>query len=86
MSRKWNSLIRIAETDSFAKSYTVSGVAQTNANGDDFFGLDVAVNKWTDELNYRRAEKLWENIESGRVKASTEDLDNGSPGTGNSEY
>ena len=84
-SRLWNSLIRIAEVDSFAKSYKVSGVEQTNANGDNFYGFNIVVNKFVDEPIYRRAEKLYAAIETGAVKASTDGLDEGET-KGSTEY
>lgn len=84
-SRKWNTLIRIAEVDSFAKSYTLNGVAQQNNNGDEFFGMDVTVDGWVNENTYHRAEGLWKMIESGKVKVSTEGMDDGATG-GSTEY
>lgn len=86
-SRLWNSLIRIAETDSFAKWYRVQGVTQTNANGDEFYGFNISVGQFVDEPVYRRAEKLYAAIESGTVKASTEGLDETEAAPkGNGEY
>lgn len=73
VSRKWNTLIRIAEVDSFAKMYKMSGVMQTNANNEDFYNFEIApLPGFVDEQLYNRAEKLWEMIQKGAVKASTE--------------
>ena len=80
-SRKWNSLIRIAEVDSFAKSYKVSAVTQTNAKNQDYFGFDVAPFSFVTEPVYRRAEKLWGMIEAGQVTVSTENQDTAAAGS-----
>lgn len=71
-SRKWNSLIRISEADSFAKAYKMSAVALKNAANQDYFGLDVSGGVWVPEDVHARGEKLWKQVEAGAVKASTE--------------
>jgi hypothetical protein len=72
MSRKWNSIIRIAEVDSFAKLYKITGVTLTNAKNQEFYGFDVIQAGFVTEAVYRRAEKLWSTIEAGGVSVSTE--------------
>lgn len=71
-SRKWNSLIRISEMDSFAKSYRVTAVEQRNADNQKYYGFDVENHAFVDEDVYKRAEVLWGQVEAGTVKVSTE--------------
>lgn len=71
-SRKWNSLIRIAGVDSFARSYNLFAVTQTNANNQDYWGFDVSNDAFVSEDVYRRAEILWAQINDGQVKVNTD--------------
>ena len=71
-SRKWNSLIRITELDSFAKWYKISAITATNAQNQEYHTFDVANGGFVSEELYRRAEKLWAQVESGEAKVSTE--------------
>ena len=71
-SRKWNSLIRIAGVDSFAKSYNLFAVTQTNAMNQDYWGYDVSNDAFVAEDVYRKAETLWSQINDGQVKVNTD--------------
>jgi hypothetical protein len=71
-SRKWNSLIRIAAVDSFAKSYYLTAVQQTNAMNQDYWGYDVSNDGFVTEDVYRRAEALWSQINEGQVRVNSD--------------
>ena len=71
-SRKWNSLIRITEVDSFASWYKLSAVTATNANNQEYYSFDVNIGGYVSEEVYRRAEALWSRIDAGEIKVSTE--------------
>lgn len=67
VSRKWNTLARIAGGDRFSHVYRVSGVSETNNDGDEYQNLTVALAGFPSEATYRAAEALYENITSGGV-------------------
>lgn len=71
-SRKWNSLIRMHEVDSFARFYRLMAVQQTNANNQDYWGFDVQNGSFVDEPTYRKAESLWSQVNEGQVKVNTD--------------
>lgn len=71
-SRKWNSLIRITELDSFAKWYKIVAVTANNAQNQEYHTFDVANGGFVSEELYRRAEKLWAQVEAGEAKVSTD--------------
>lgn len=74
-SRKWNSLIRLAGGDSFSRVYKLSGVEQTNANNDTFYGFDVANAGFPTEAVYNRAEELYNAVSEGRATAQHDEDD-----------
>jgi hypothetical protein len=69
VSRKWNSLIRIANGDSFSRAYKISAVADKNKQNQDFFNFSVAPAGFPTEPVYRKAEAMYKAISSGTVKA-----------------
>jgi len=69
-SRKWNSLIRLAGGDSFSRVYRLSGVNVQNANGDEYYTIDVANAGFPTEELYRRAEALYDAVSAGKAKVS----------------
>lgn len=88
VSRKWNSLIRIANGDSFSRVYRISAVEDSNKQNQKFYNFGVAQAGFPTEAAYRKAEKMYEAISSGKVRADrTEEA--GSEGAnrgGDSEY
>jgi len=74
-SRKWNSLIRLAGGDSFSRVYKLTGVEQTNANNDTFYGFDVANAGFPSEEIYNRGEKLYNAVSEGRATAQHDEDD-----------
>lgn len=69
MSRKWNSLIRIAGGDSFSRVYKISSIFEKNAAGQEYCNLAVAVMGYPEEAAYRRAESLYKSVVSGEATA-----------------
>jgi hypothetical protein len=69
VSRKWNSLIRLANADSFARVYRLSAVEDKNNKNQSFYNLNVAQAGFPSEAVYRRAEKMYEAIVKGHVVA-----------------
>jgi hypothetical protein len=68
VSRKWNSLIRMNEGDSFSRVYRISAVSEKNNKNQDYFNLAVATAGFPNLEVYQRAEKLYEAITSGAVQ------------------
>lgn len=66
-SRKWNSLIRLSQTDSFAKAYKIGTVVEKNSKNQDYHNFSIAALGFVPEEVYNRAEKLYEAIKSGSV-------------------
>lgn len=74
-ARKWNSLIRLTQHDSFAKRYEISAVQEKNSNGDDYWNIAVKPLGFVDENQYKSAEELYRVIESGGVVADRSQAD-----------
>lgn len=68
ISRKWNSMIALSGDDSFARKYTVEGVQDQNANGDDYYNLKVSGGGFVTKDIYTEAEKLYLFLKSGSAK------------------
>lgn len=78
VSRKWNSLIRIANGDSFSRAYRLSAVEDMNKQNQKFFNFGVAAAGFPSEAVYRKAEQMYKSIASGTVRADrSEDVDAG---------
>lgn len=84
VSKRWNSLIRMSNTDSFARAYKLSSVTETNARNESYFNYNVTPLGYVAKEIYERAEKLYETIRSGNVKVSN-DYDS-EPVVADSEY
>jgi len=69
VSRKWNSLIRLANGDSFSRVYRLSAVEDKNNKNQSFYNFAVAVAGYPSEAVYRRAEKMYEALVQGRIVA-----------------
>jgi len=66
-SRKWMSLVRMTEQDSFARSYTIESVADQSPKGK-FANYSVRVGNYVTEDVYKAAEALYNTIAEGEVK------------------
>lgn len=81
VSRKWNSLIRIANGDSFSRVYKIKAVADKNKQNQDFFNFDVSSAGFPAEAIYRKAEAMYKQIASGSVRADRS-VDTSEPAAG----
>lgn len=70
VSKRWNSLIRLTNTDSFSRAYKLSSVVETNARNESYYNFNVTPLGFVTKEVYERAEKLYETIRSGNVKVS----------------
>lgn len=70
VSKRWNSLIRLTNTDSFSRAYKLSSVTETNARNESYYNFNVTPLGFVTKEVYERAEKLYETIRSGNVKVS----------------
>lgn len=87
VSRKWNSLIRLANGDSFSRVYRLSAVEDTNNKNQKFYNFGVAQAGFPAEAVYRRAEKMYEAIVKGHVVADRgSDMSGGEGGGSSGEY
>lgn len=85
VSRKWNSLIRIANGDSFSRVYKLSAVADKNKQNQDFYNFSVAPAGFPTEAAYRKAEEMYKAMMAGSVRADRSQDDSERP-SGSGEY
>ena len=85
VSKRWNSLMRLSNTDSFSRAYKLSATTETNARNESYFNFNVAALGFVNKDLYERAEKLYETIRSGNVKVSN-DYDGEVTEVADSEY
>lgn len=86
VSRKWNSLIRMTDMDSFARVYEVSGISEKNANNQDFFNFSVVQKGFSGEGVYKVAEKLYEAIKAGQRQVNRDTVEEDLSGQPSGEY
>jgi hypothetical protein len=72
VSKRWNSLMRLTNTDSFSRAYKLSATTETNARNESYFNFNVTALGFVNKELYERAEKLYETIRSGGVKVSND--------------
>ena len=72
VSKRWNSLMRLTNTDSYSRAYKLSAVTETNARNESYFNFNVAALGFVNKELYERAEKLYETIRAGGVKVSND--------------
>jgi len=72
VSKRWNSLMRLSNTDSFSRAYKLSATTETNARNESYFNFNVAALGFVNKELYERAEKLYETIRTGAVKVSND--------------
>lgn len=85
VSKRWNSLMRLSNTDSFSRAYKLSATTETNARNESYFNFNVAALGFVNKELYDRAEKLYETIRTGAVKVSN-DYDGEVTEVADSEY
>mgnify|MGYP003648082307 CR=1 FL=1 len=85
VSKRWNSLMRLTNTDSFSRAYKLSAITETNARNESYFNYNVTPMGFVQKEVYERAEKLYETIRQGGVKVSA-DYDGEVAATAESEY
>lgn len=72
VSKRWNSLMRIAEDDCFTRVYKVTAVVEQNAKGDKFQNINISNAGYAPEAVYLKAEKLYAQISKGGVVVSND--------------
>lgn len=72
VSKRWNSLMRLTDTDSFSRAYKLSSVVETNARNEQYHNFNVTSLGFVPKDVYDRAEKLYEVISKGGVKVSAD--------------
>ena len=85
VSKRWNSLMRLSNTDSFSRAYKLSATTETDARNESYFNFNVAALGFVNKELYERAEKLYETIRTGAVKVSN-DYDGEVTEVADSEY
>ena len=85
VSKRWNSLMRLTNTDSFSRAYKLSATTETNERNESYFNFNVAALGFVNKELYERAEKLYETIRTGAVKVSN-DYDGEVTEVADSEY
>lgn len=73
VSRTWNSLIRLAGGDSFARVYAIGSAVETNKSNEKYHNLTVKMVGFPTEPEYRRAENLYMAISAGQVKVNRDE-------------
>jgi len=72
VSKRWNSLIRMTNTDSFSRAYKLSATTETNARNESYFNFNITPLGFVPKALYDRAEKLYETVRTGSVKVSND--------------
>jgi hypothetical protein len=85
VSKRWNSLVRLAGGDSFSRIYKLHSVTETNARNESYHNFGIAPVGFVSEEVYKRAESLYDTIKSGSVKVSA-DYDDGAGAAAETEY
>lgn len=86
VSKRWNSLIRMTQTDSFARAYKLGAATETNARNESYANFSITPLGFVNKEVYERAEKLYETIRAGGVKVSNDYDDNVAEAGVESEY
>lgn len=66
ISRQWNSLVRMAGGDRFARAYRIGTAMEKNKNGEDYLNFTVAQLGFPNKAIYTKAEELYKLMEAGR--------------------
>jgi hypothetical protein len=68
VSRKWNSLVRMAGGDSFSRVYRMSTVSEKNNKNQDFYNLSIAAAGFPTKALFDKAVRLYEGISAGTIQ------------------
>jgi hypothetical protein len=71
INRKLNTMVKMTESDRFARVYTLSTAQEKNQKGE-FFNFQVAPAGYPNEAEYRLAEVLYEAISKGARKVNVQ--------------
>lgn len=74
-SRKWNSLIRMTNLDSFARQYAISTSEETNKNNDAYFNYAVATGQYVTDAQYKNARELYDVVVASGASVDRSDRD-----------
>lgn len=74
-SRKWNSLIRMQDLASFARSYKMTTVEETNKNNEAYHNFAVASGPYVTEKQYASAHQLYTVVVASGVRVDRSDRD-----------
>lgn len=85
VSRKWNSLIRIAGGDRFSRVYELGGVKEENAFGK-FYNYHVQMAGFPSLQAYKKAEKLYNQIATGAIQVHADHSVEGDASGDSEEY
>ena len=72
VSKRWNSLMRLTNTDSFSRAYKLSATVETNARNESYHNFNITALGFVTKGIYERAEKLYETVRTGGVKVSND--------------
>lgn len=77
VSRGWNSMMRMAGGDTFARVYKITTAEETSKQGQQYYNFVIQQVGFAPEFVYKQAEELYKRIASGarKVVMDTSDLD-----------
>ncbi len=73
VSRQWNTLIRINGGDSFSRVYELGSFLDENKAGEKFHNFTIKNVGYVNQLQFKRAEELYEVVNSGAAKMSRDE-------------
>ena len=75
VSKRWNSLVRLTDTDSFSRAYKLSSVTETNARNEQYYNYNITPLGFVPKDVYEQGEKLYGAISKGGVKVNQDSDD-----------
>lgn len=79
ISKRFNSMVQLAEGDRFSRMYSVGSV-EASSQGGDYHNLDIRPNGWAPEQVYLAAEKIYEKVIKTGINVNHEGGDEESSG------
>jgi len=70
VSRRWNSLMRLAGGDSFERIYKLAPVVEVNSRNEKYYNFGISSVGYVTANLFARAEALYEQVSQGQVVAS----------------
>jgi hypothetical protein len=67
ISRQWNSLVRMAGGDRFARAYRIGTAMEKNKNGEDYMNFTITQLGFPSKPVYLKAEELYKQMQAGRA-------------------